>query len=428
MSYIESIRGREVLDSRGNPTVEVEVQLFDGAFGRAIVPSGASTGVHEAWEKRDGDKARYVGKGVQQAVTAVNETIVEAIVGWDATDQVGIDQAMLELDGSENKKNLGANAILGVSLAVAHAAADSLEMPLYRYLGGVYARTLPVPMMNIMNGGKHAAGATDLQEYMIMPVGAATFAEGLRWGAEIYHSLKKVLASKGYGTTVGDEGGFAPSVKSNSEPFELMLEAIEKAGYKPGEQIMFAMDPAASEIYEDGVYNMKVEGKKLSGAEMVDFYVDLVNKYPIISIEDGLSEDDWEAWALMMEKLGDKVQIVGDDLLVTNVKRIEMGLAKKACNGLLCKVNQIGTLTEAIQSVELVQRHGWTAVVSHRSGESEDATIADLAVALNAGQIKTGAPARSDRVAKYNQLLRIEDDLGDSAIYPGLKAFTNLHL
>ena len=428
MSYIESIHGREVLDSRGNPTVEVEVQLFDGSFGRAIVPSGASTGIHEAWEKRDGDNGRYLGKGVQQAVKAINEDIAEAIVGWDATDQVGIDQVMLELDGSENKKNLGANAILGVSLAVAHAAADSQEMPLYRYLGGVYARTLPVPMMNIMNGGKHAAGATDLQEYMIMPVGASTFAEGLRWGAEIYHSLKKVLASKGYGTTVGDEGGFAPSVKSNSEPFELMLEAIEKAGYKPGEQIMFAMDPAASEIYEDGVYNMKVEGKKLSGAEMVDFYVDLVNKYPIISIEDGLSEDDWDAWALMMEKLGDKVQIVGDDLLVTNVKRIEMGFARKAANSLLCKVNQIGSLTEAIQSVEMVQRHGWTAVVSHRSGESEDATIADLAVALNAGQIKTGAPARSDRVAKYNQLLRIEDDLGDSAIYPGLKAFTNLRL
>ncbi|MAU01470.1 MAG: phosphopyruvate hydratase [Anaerolineaceae bacterium] len=428
MSYIESIHGREVLDSRGNPTVEVEVQLFDGAFGRAIVPSGASTGVHEAWEKRDGDKDRYLGKGVQQAVTAVNEAIAEAIVGWDATDQVGIDQAMLELDGSENKKNLGANAILGVSLAVAHAAAASQEMPLYRYLGGVYARTLPVPMMNIMNGGKHAAGATDLQEYMIMPVGASSFAEGLRWGTEIYHSLKKVLASKGYGTTVGDEGGFAPSVKSNSEPFELMLEAIEKAGYKPGEQIMFAMDPAASEIYEDGVYNMKVEGKKLSGAEMVDFYVNLVNKYPIISIEDGLGEDDWEAWTLMMEKLGDKVQIVGDDLLVTNVKRIQMGFERKAANSLLCKVNQIGSLTEAIQSVEMVQRHGWTAVVSHRSGESEDATIADLAVALNAGQIKTGAPARSDRVAKYNQLLRIEDDLGDSAIYPGLKAFTNLRL
>ncbi len=426
MSYIESIRGREVLDSRGNPTVEVEVQLFDGSYGRAIVPSGASTGIHEAWEKRDGDKGRYLGKGVQQAVTAVNEDIAEAVVGWDATDQVGIDQVMLELDGSDNKKNLGANAILGVSLAVAHAAADSLELPLYRYLGGVYARTLPVPMMNIMNGGKHAAGATDLQEYMIMPVGAATFAEGLRWGAEIYHSLKKVLESKGYGTTVGDEGGFAPRVKNNSEPFELMLEAIEKAGYKPGEQIMFAMDPAASEIYEDGMYNMKVEGKKLTGAEMVDFYVSLVNKYPIISIEDGLGEDDWAAWTLMMEKLGDKIQIMGDDLLVTNVKRIEMGFAKQACNSLLCKVNQIGTLTEAIQSVEMVQRHGWTAVVSHRSGESEDSTIADLAVALNAGQIKTGAPARSDRVAKYNQLLRIEDDLGDSAIYPGLKAFTNL--
>ena len=428
MSYIESIRGREVLDSRGNPTVEVEVQLFDGSFGRAIVPSGASTGVHEAWEKRDGDNGRYLGKGVQQAVTAVNEDIAEAIVGWDATDQVGIDQVMLELDGTENKKNLGANAILGVSLAVAYAAADSLELPLYRYLGGVYARTLPVPMMNIMNGGKHAAGATDLQEYMVMPVGASSFAEGLRWGAEIYHSLKKVLSTKGYGTTVGDEGGFAPRVKNNSEPFDLMLEAIEKAGYKPGEQIMFAMDPAASEIYEDGLYNMKVEGKKLTGAEMVDFYVDLVKKYPIISIEDGLHEDDWEAWALMMEKLGDKIQIVGDDLLVTNVKRIEMAIERKAANSLLCKVNQIGTLTESIQSVEMVQRHGWTAVVSHRSGESEDATIADLAVALNAGQIKTGAPARSDRVAKYNQLLRIEDDLGDSAIYPGLKAFTNLRL
>ncbi|VAW35690.1 Enolase [hydrothermal vent metagenome] len=426
MSYIESIRGREVLDSRGNPTVEVEVALFDGSFGRAIVPSGASTGGHEAWEKRDGDGSRYLGKGVGGAVTAVNENIAEAIVGWDATDQVGIDEAMIALDGTENKKNLGANAILGVSLAVAHAAADCLEQPLYRYLGGVYARTLPVPMMNIMNGGKHAAGATDLQEYMIMPVGAPNFAEGLRWGVEIYHSLKKVLANKGYGTTVGDEGGFAPQVKSNSEPFELMMEAIEKAGYKPGEQIMFAMDPAASEIYEDGLYNMKVEGKKLTGSEMVDFYVDLVNKYPIISIEDGLDEDDWDAWTLMMDKLGDRIQIMGDDLLVTNVKRIQMGIERKAVNSLLCKVNQIGTLTESIQSVEMVQRHGWTAVVSHRSGETEDATIADLAVALNAGQIKTGAPARSDRVAKYNQLLRIEDDLGDSAIYPGMAAFTNL--
>ncbi len=428
MSYITSVHGREVLDSRGNPTVEVEVSLVDGAFGRAIVPSGASTGVHEAWEKRDGDASHYGGKGVLQAVTAVNETIAKELEGWDAVDQVGIDNRMLELDGTDNKGNLGANAILGVSLAVAHAAADSLDVPLYRYLGGVYARTLPVPMMNIMNGGKHAAGATDLQEYMIMPVGAESFLEGLRWGAEIYHSLKKVLASKGYSTTVGDEGGFAPSVSSNAEPFELMLEAIEKAGYKPGEQVMFAMDPAASEIYENGVYNMKVEGKQLSGPEMVDFYVDLVNKYPIISIEDGLHEDDWESWTLMMDKLGKRIQIVGDDLLVTNVKRIAMAFEKNAANSLLCKVNQIGSLTESIQSVEMVQRKGWTAVVSHRSGETEDSTIADLAVALNAGQIKTGAPARSDRVAKYNQLLRIEDDLGDDAIYPGLAAFTNLNL
>lgn len=426
MTYIESIHGREVLDSRGNPTVEVEVQLLDGAYGRAIVPSGASTGIHEAWEKRDGDKDRYLGKGVLQAVAAINEKIAEELVGWDATDQVGIDQAMIDLDGTENKSNLGANAILGVSLAVAHAAAASVGLPLYRYLGGVSARTLPVPMMNIMNGGKHAAGATDLQEYMVMPVGASSFAEGLRWGAEIYHNLKKVLASKGYSTTVGDEGGFAPKVASNAEPFELMLEAIDKAGYKAGEQIMFAMDPAASEIYEDGLYNMKVEGKKLTGPEMVDFYVDLVNKYPIISIEDGLAEDDWEAWTLMMEKLGDRVQIVGDDLLVTNVKRIQMGLDKKAANSLLCKVNQIGSLTESIAAVDMVTRNGWTAVVSHRSGETEDATIADLVVGLNAGQIKTGAPARSDRVAKYNQLLRIEDELGDTALYAGMSAFTNL--
>ncbi len=428
MSFITSIHGREVLDSRGNPTVEVEVSLADGAFGRAIVPSGASTGVHEAWEKRDGDKSRFLGKGVLGAVTAVNETLAQELEGWDATDQVGIDNRMIELDGTDNKSNLGANAILGVSLAVAHAAADSLEVPLYRYLGGVYARTLPVPMMNIMNGGKHAAGATDLQEYMVMPVGAPTFREGLRWGTEIYHNLKKVLASKGYSTTVGDEGGFAPSVKSNAEPFELMLEAIDKAGYKAGEDIMFAMDPAASEIYEDGVYNMKVEGKKLSGPEMVEFYVDLVNKYPIISIEDGLHEDDWESWTLMMDKLGNRLQIVGDDLLVTNVKRIATAFEKKAANSLLCKVNQIGSLSESIQSVEMVQRKGWTAVVSHRSGETEDSTIADLAVALNAGQIKTGAPGRSDRVAKYNQLLRIEDDLGADAIYPGLAAFTNLNL
>ncbi len=426
MTMIEAVYGREVLDSRGNPTVEVEAHLLDGAMGIAIVPSGASTGEHEAHELRDGDKARYGGKGVLQAVDAVNEEIAEAIVGWDATDQTGIDEMMIELDGTENKSRLGANAILGVSLAVAKAAAASLELPLYRYLGGVYARTLPVPMMNIMNGGKHAAGATDLQEYMIMPVGAESFAEGLRWGVEIYHSLKKVLAAKGYRTTVGDEGGYAPQVKSNAEPFELMLEAIEKAGYKPGEQIMFAMDPAASEIYEGGLYNMKVEGKKLTGAEMVDFYVDLVNKYPIISIEDGLAEDDWEAWTLMMEKLGDRLQIVGDDLLVTNVKRIQMALERKAANSLLCKVNQIGTLTESIWAVDTVTRHGWTAVVSHRSGETEDATISDLVVALNAGQIKTGAPARSDRVAKYNQLLRIEDDLADSAVYAGWNAFPQI--
>lgn len=428
MTYIESIHGREVIDSRGNPTVEVEIQVMDGAVGRAIVPSGASTGVHEAWEKRDEDASRYGGKGVLQAVHAVNEIIADEIVGWDVTDQVGIDQAMIELDGTENKSKLGANAMLGISLAVAHAAADSLEMPLYRYLGGVSARTLPVPMMNIMNGGKHAAGATDLQEFMIMPVGAETFAEGLRWGVEIYHSLKKVLGSKGYRTTVGDEGGFAPKVSANREAFDLIMEAIEKAGYKPGDQIMLAMDAAASEIYEDGKYHLKTEGKVLSGAEMVDFYAAWCDQYPIISIEDGLHEDDWDSWTLMMEKLGDRLQIVGDDLLVTNVKRIHTCFEKKAANSLLCKVNQIGTLTEAIAAVDLVTRHGWTTVVSHRSGETEDATIADLVVALNAGQIKTGAPARSDRVAKYNQLLRIEDELGDTAVYPGMKAFTNLSL
>ncbi|MCA9919864.1 MAG: phosphopyruvate hydratase [Anaerolineales bacterium] len=426
MSEIIEIYGRQVLDSRGNPTVEVEVELIDGSTGSAIVPSGASTGVHEAWEMRDGDKSRYLGKGVTKAVDAVNEEIAEAIMGWDARDQVGIDEAMIELDGTENKGRLGANAILGVSLAVAKAAAASCGLPLYRYLGGTNARTLPVPMMNIMNGGKHAAGATDLQEFMVMPVGAETYAEGLRWGVEIYHSLKKVLDSKGYRTTVGDEGGFAPQVSANSEAFDLILEAIEKAGYKPGEQIMLAMDAACSEIYEDGKYHLKTEGKVLSGPEMVDFLAAWVDKYPIISIEDGLHEDDWEAWTLLMERIGDRVQIVGDDLLVTNVKRIKMGMEKKAANSLLCKVNQIGTLTESIQAVQLVQSHNWTAVVSHRSGETEDATISDLAVALNAGQIKTGAPARSDRIAKYNQLLRIEDELADAAVYPGRAAFTNL--
>jgi len=426
MDYIESVLAREVLDSRGNPTIEVEVELYDGPKGRAIVPSGASTGVHEAWEKRDGDKKRYAGKGVLQAVDAVNEEIAEAIVGWPVTDQLGIDQAMIDLDGTENKSRLGANAILGVSLAVAHAAAASQDLPLYRYLGGVSGRTLPVPMMNIMNGGKHAAGATDMQEFMVLPIGAPSYREGLRWGVEIYQSLKKVLGKKGYSTTVGDEGGFAPRVSANNEAVDLILEAIKEAGYVVGEQVMLALDPAASEIYEDGKYHLKVEGKTLTGREMVDFWESWVDKYPIISLEDGLHEDDWDNWALMVERLGDRLQIVGDDLLVTNVNRIQMALDRKAANSLLCKVNQIGTLSEAIESVQLVQRNGWTAVVSHRSGETEDATIADLVVALNAGQIKTGAPARSDRIAKYNQLLRIEEDLGDAAVYAGINAFTNL--
>lgn len=428
MSYIESVYAREVLDSRGNPTIEVEVELFDEISGRAIVPSGASTGAYEAWEKRDTDTDRYGGKGVLAAVDAVNDEIAELLYGWDARDQVGIDEAMIELDGTENKERLGANAMLGVSLAVAKAAAISTNLPLYRYLGGATARVMPVPMMNIMNGGKHAAGSTDLQEFMVMPVGAATFAEGLRWGVEIYHSLKKVLTQRGHGTTVGDEGGFAPRLSANSEAFELILEAVEKAGYEPGRQIRLAMDAAASEIYEDGKYHLKTEGKVLTGREMVDFLAEWCDRYPIISIEDGLHEDDWDSWTYMMEKLGDRIQIVGDDLLVTSVSRIVQAFEKKAANSLLCKVNQIGTLTEAMAAVDMVTRRGWTTVVSHRSGESEDATIADLAVALNAGQIKTGAPARTDRVAKYNQLLRIEDDLGDSAIYPGMGAFTNLRI
>ncbi len=428
MNHIESIYGREVLDSRGNPTVEVEILLADGSVGRAIVPSGASTGVHEAWEKRDGDKSRYGGKGVLEAVEAVDTEIAEALEGWDPTDQVGIDNAMIALDGTDNKSRLGANAILGVSLAVAHAAASSVGLPLYRYLGGASARTLPVPMMNIMNGGTHAPGGADMQEFMVMPVGAPTFRECVRWCAEIYQSLKGVLNSRGHRTLVGDEGGFAPQVSANSEAFDLIMEAIEKAGYRPGEDIMLAMDPASSEFYKDGLYHLKAEGKVLTGAEMVDLYAEWLNKYPIISIEDGLAEDDWESWTIMQERLGDRLQIVGDDLLVTNVKRIETAFEKKAANSLLCKVNQIGSLTESIAAVEMVQRAGWTAVVSHRSGETEDSTIADLVVGLNAGQIKTGAPARSDRVAKYNQLMRIEDDLGDAAVYPGLKAFTNLNL
>jgi len=423
---IDGIVAREILDSRGNPTVEVEVALGGGVRGRAAVPSGASTGVHEALELRDGDKGRYSGKGVLKAVANVNDVIAGQMAGWDAADQAGIDARLLEMDGTPNKGKLGANAMLGVSLAVAHAVANALYMPLYRYIGGVHAHVLPVPMMNILNGGKHAMDGPDLQEFMVMPVGAPTFAEALRWGSEVYHALKGVLKAKGYSTSVGDEGGFAPSLKANAEAIEVILEAIEKAGYKPGEQVRIALDPAASEFFEDGKYVLQKEGRTLTGAEMVDFYADWVEKYPIISIEDGLAEDDWDSWVLMMDRLGDRVQIVGDDLLVTNVARVRKAIELGACNSLLCKVNQIGTLTEAIAAVQLAQRAGWTAVVSHRSGETEDATIADLAVALNTGQIKTGAPCRSDRVAKYNQLIRIEQDLGGQAVYAGLAAFNNL--
>jgi enolase len=423
---IDTITAREILDSRGNPTVEVEVILADGTFGQAAVPSGASTGVHEAWEMRDGDAGRYGGKGVQQAVSNVNRIIAPELVGWHVIDQAGIDATMLQLDGTPNKERLGANAILGVSLAVAKAAANALQLPLYRYIGGVHAHVLPVPMMNILNGGKHAMDGPDLQEFMVMPVGAPTFAEALRWGTEVYHALKVVLKARGKSTSVGDEGGFAPSLRANEEAIEVILEAIGRAGYRPGDDIRIALDPAASEFFEGGKYVLKKEGRDLTGAQMVDFYADWVEKYPIVSIEDGLDEDDWDSWVLMMERLGDKIQIVGDDLLVTNVERVQKAIDLEACNSLLCKVNQIGSLSEAIAAVELAQRSGWTVVVSHRSGETEDATIADLAVALNTGQIKTGAPCRSERVAKYNQLLRIEQELGDEADYAGMEAFTNL--
>jgi enolase len=429
MSIIETIHAREILDSRGNPTVEVEVELIDGAFGRAMVPSGASTGEHEALELRDGDKKRYDGKGVLKAVEAVNTTIADALVGQYALNQKAIDDLLINLDGTPTKSNLGANAILGASLAVARAAADSAELPLYTYLGGVYAHILPVPMMNIMNGGKHATNSTDFQEFMIMPVGAETFREGLRWCVEIYHTLKKILHKKGHSTSVGDEGGFAPSLGSNQAALDVIMEAIQGAGYIPGDQIRIALDPAASELYrEDGKYHLEIEGRVLTGEEMVDFWVDWMNRYPIISLEDGLAQDDWENWSRLVAKVGDRVQIVGDDLLVTNVERVERAIREKAANSLLCKVNQIGTLTEAMAASQLSQRHGWTVVTSHRSGETEDTTIADLSVAMNSGQIKTGAPARSDRVAKFNQLLRIEEELGSAAVYPGLKAFTNLSL
>jgi len=421
---IESISALEILDSRGNPTVEVEVVLADGAWGRAAVPSGASTGQHEALELRDGDKKRYLGKGVTKAVANVNGVIAEALFGMDASDQRAVDFALLELDGTPNKSNLGANAILGVSLAAAKAAANSLGLPLYRYLGGVHAHVLPVPMMNILNGGAHTGWqSTDMQEFMVMPFGAASFTEGLRWGAEIYHALKSVLKEKGYPTLVGDEGGYAPALKANEEALEVILAAVEKAGFKAGrgKDVAIALDPAASELYdeESKTYHLRKEGKKLTGEQMVDFWAKWVADYPIVSIEDGLAQDDWEAWKLMTKKLGDKTQIVGDDLLVTNPERVRRAIEEKAANALLVKVNQIGSLTETIEAVELCHRAGWKAVASHRSGETEDATIADLAVAFNAGQIKTGAPARSDRVAKYNQLLRIEAELGDTARYPG---------
>jgi len=419
---IEMIHGREVLDSRGNPTVEVEVSLFDGSWGRAIVPSGASTGVHEALELRDGDKSRFGGKGVLKAVENVNSELAELLLGWDATEQRSIDLAMIELDGTENKSRLGANAILGVSLAVAKAAANSLELPLYRYIGGVSAHLLPVPMLNILNGGAHTGWqSTDAQEFMIMPLGAQSFSEGLRWGAEIYQELKSVLRAKGYTALVGDEGGFAPALKANAEAVEIILEAIEKAGYKTGEQVSIALDPAASEFYDidRGVYLLRSEGKELNGEELVEFWASWVKQYPIVSIEDGLAQDDWDSWQLMTAMLGDKIQIVGDDLLVTNPERVRKGVELQACNALVVNVNQIGTLTETLEAVHVCREAGWRAVTSHRSGETEDATIADLSVAIHMGQIKTGAPARADRVAKYNQLLRIEDELGESAQYAG---------
>ncbi len=428
MPFIANVYAREVLDSRGNPTVEVEVITESGGFGRALVPSGASTGEYEAVELRDGDSSRYLGKGVEKAVEHVNEVIAEEIIGMDVTDQVGIDKAMIELDGTSNKGKLGANAILGISMATARAAADLLGLELYQYLGGFNSKQLPVPMMNILNGGEHADNNVDIQEFMVMPVGAPSFKEALRIGAEIFHNLKAVLKEKGLNTAVGDEGGFAPNLKSNEEALETLMAAIEKAGYKPGEEIKLAMDVASSELYkkEDGKYHLSGEGVVRTSEEMVDWYEELVKKYPIISIEDGLDENDWEGHKLLTERIGSKVQLVGDDLFVTNTEKLAQGIEQGVGNSILIKVNQIGTLTETFDAIEMAKRAGYTAVISHRSGETEDSTIADIAVATNAGQIKTGAPSRTDRVAKYNQLLRIEDTLGDTAIYPGLNAFYNV--
>ena len=424
-TLIEYINAIEILDSRGTPTVEVEVALADGSLGRAAVPSGASTGIHEALELRDGDKSRYNGKGVQKAVEHVNDEIADELFGMDAIEQKAIDELLIELDGTENKSKFGANAILGTSLAVAKAAASSLGLPLYRYLGGVYAHVLPVPMMNILNGGAHTGWqSTDAQEFMVMPLGADNFAEGLRWGAQIYAALKGVLKDKGYGTLVGDEGGFAPALKANSEAVELILEAIDKAGYKAGTDVAIALDPAASEFYEEDtkLYNLRKEGRKMTSDQMVDFWTSWIEQYPIVSIEDGFAQDDWEGWKNFTAKNGHRLQIVGDDLLVTNPARVARAIEENACNALLVKVNQIGTLTETMRAVSMVQNHGWRAVCSHRSGETEDTTIADLTVAMNMGQIKTGAPARSDRVAKYNQLLRIEQELDLTSEYAGWNA------
>lgn len=423
MTEIIDIQAREILDSRGTPTVEVDVVLEDGAFGRAAVPSGASTGAHEAVELRDGDKSRFGGKGVMNAVNAVNTEIYDTIIGQDATEQISIDRQMIALDGTENKGRLGANAILGVSLAVAKAASESAALPLYRYIGGTLAHVLPVPMMNILNGGKHADNPIDIQEFMIMPVGASSCREAIRMGAEIFQALKSNLKKAGMNTNVGDEGGFAPNLSSAKEALDFIVKSIETAGYKPGDDVVLALDAASSEFYKDGKYHLEGEGKVLSSAEMVDYYTDLVDNYPVMSIEDGMAEDDWEGWDLLTKKLGGRIQLVGDDLFVTNTKRLSMGIEKNVANSILVKVNQIGSLTETLEAVDMAHRAGYTAVLSHRSGETEDATIADIAVATGCGQIKTGSLSRSDRLAKYNQLIRIEEELGDTAVYAGRSIF-----
>jgi enolase len=422
-SLIEDVIGREILDSRGNPTVEVDLFLTDGAVGTAMVPSGASTGAHEAVELRDGDPDRYGGKGVLNAVRHINDTIRPELLGIDALDQVSLDRLLIDLDGTDNKSKLGANALLGVSLAAAHAAAESVGLPLYRYLGGAGARTLPVPLVNILNGGKHAVDSTDFQEFMIAPLGAPSFREGLRWAAETFHGLGALLHERGLATTVGDEGGYAPSLGSNEDAIAAVLTAIEQAGYAPGEQIAIALDPASTELFADGRYALAREGRALTTAELIDFWADWAERYPIVSLEDGLSEDDWEGWSALTARLGDGIQLVGDDLLVTNTERLARGIRERAANSILIKLNQIGTLTETIEAVDMAQRAGWTAIISHRSGETEDTTIADLVVALNTGQIKTGSVSRSERIAKYNRLLRIEEELGDAAEYAGPRAF-----